>query len=243
MKKVYIPTEEELNQLEYLGVNTYDYLLSKVTETLIMEDIIYGEIDMLDIAYEELSEIKELIYAIARIYPEAIASSEYASKDIDLCRLLTRKMLRQDNSIYQLDNLRYFNQESDIISDSIVIQNITKNLAEHLTASPRYRFDYKEPNILLDNIFTCEIPIEYLSTNSYNDLISIDPIYITKIGIDLEKERKNHSQNKAFWLSRGIIRYTSRYNINEVNRTNQQEKTKKLIRYLDSHKKNYQQNI
>ena len=33
MKKVYIPTEEEIEKLNSLGVNTYNYLLSKVTET------------------------------------------------------------------------------------------------------------------------------------------------------------------------------------------------------------------
>ena len=159
MKKVYIPTEEELQQLNYLGINPYNYLFSKVTETLIMEDIIYGEIDMLDTAYEQLSEFPEIIYAISRIYPEKIASSEYARKDIDLCRLLTSKISRQDNSIYQLDTLSYFDLESSIISDNIVIQNTIKNLSEHLSTNPRYRFDYKEPNILLDNIFDCEIPI------------------------------------------------------------------------------------
>ena len=83
MKKVYIPTEEELQQLNYLGINPYNYLFSKVTETLIMEDIIYGEIDMLDTAYEQLSEFPEIIYAISRIYPEKIAPSVYARKDIE----------------------------------------------------------------------------------------------------------------------------------------------------------------
>lgn len=241
MKKVYIPTEEELQQLNYLGINPYNYLFSKVTETLIMEDIIYGEIDMLDTAYEQLSEFPEIIYAISRIYPEKIASSEYARKDIDLCRLLTSKISRQDNSIYQLDTLSYFDLESSIISDNIVIQNTIKNLSEHLSTNPRYRFDYKEPNILLDNIFDCEIPIENIATNLQYELLSIDPIYITKLGLDLEKEKRDYFQNKAFYLSRGLARYTNRYHLENIDRTNQQEKTKKLIRYLDLHKQNYQQ--
>lgn len=243
MKKVYIPTEEELQQLNYLGINPYNYLLSKTVETLIMEDIIYGEIDMLDIAYEQLSEFPELVYSICKIYPEAIASSELASKNIDLARLLTKKIIREDKTIYQLDNLSYFDQESDVISDIIVIENTVKNLSEHLTSTPRYRFDYRGPNILLDNIFSCELPIDFLSTDLYDDLISIDPIYITKLGIDLDKEKRNYSQKKSFGLSRGLIRYLSRYNMEEPNSNDQQEKTKKLIRYLDSHKQNYQQNI
>lgn len=241
MKKVYIPTEEELQQLEYLGIDTYKYLLSKTTETLIMEDVIYNETDMLDITYEQLSEFPELTYAISRIYPEKIASSVYARKDIELCRLLTSKLSRQDNSIYQLDTLSYFDLESSIISDNIVIQNTIKNLSEHLSTNPRYRFDYKELNILLDNIFDCEIPIENIATNLQYELLSIDPIYITKLGLDLEKEKRDYFQNKAFYLSRGLAKYTNRYHLENIDRTNQQEKTKKLIRYLDSHKQNYQQ--
>ena len=241
MKKVYIPTEEELQQLNYLGIDTYKYLLSKTIETLIMEDIIYNETDMLDITYEQLSEFPELTYAISRIYPEKIASSVYARKDIELCRLLTSKLSRQDSSIYQLDTLSYFDGESDVMSDIIVTQNTIKNLSEHLTSTPRYRFDYKEPNILLDNIFSCEIKAENIALNLQQELLSIDPIYITKLGLDLDKEKRNYSQNKAFYLSRGLAKYTNRYHLENIDRTNQQEKTKKLIRYLDSHKQNYQQ--
>ena len=240
MKKVYIPTEEELQKLNYLGIDTYKYLLSKTAETLIIEDIIYEEIDMLDTAYEQLSEFPEIIYSLARMYPEKIALSEYASKDIDLCRLLTQKISRIDNSIYQLDALSYFDQDSSVVTDNIVIQNIVMKLSENLTVTPRYRFDYKEPNILLDNIFACEIITEELSKDSQNNLISIDPIYITKLDIDLEKEKRNFYQNNSFYLSRGLARYLIRYPLEEIDRNNQQEKTKKLVRYLDNHKKNYQ---
>ena len=191
MKKVYIPNEEELQKLNYLGIDTYKYLLSKTAETLIIEDIIYEEIDMLDTAYEQLEEFPEIKYSIARMYPEKITLSEYAKKDIELARLLTKKLSRKDNTIYQLDALSYFDGESPVVTDSIVIENTIKSLIENLSCSPRYRFDYKEPNILLDNIFTCEILTEELSKDSQNNLISIDPIYITKLDIDLEKEKRN----------------------------------------------------
>lgn len=239
MKKVYIPTEEELQQLNYLTVDTYKYLLAKTVEAIIMEDVIYDETNMLDVTYEELSEFKELTYAIAKIYPEKIALSKNAKKDIELCRLLTSKLSRCDNSSYQLDVLAYFDLESSVISDNIVIQNTIKNLSEHLTRTPRYRFDYKEPNILLDNIYACEIPTENISTKLQYELLSIDPIYITKLGLDLDKEKINYSQNKSFYLSRGLTKYANRYHLENIDRTNQQEKAKKLIRYLDSHKQNY----
>ena len=239
MKKVYIPTEDEIEKLKYLGINSYQYLLSKTVETLIMEDVIYEDIDMFDVAYEEL-HIEEIRYALAMMYPEKIASSEFASNDLDLCRMLTKRVFREDKAIYQLDNLSYFNQDWIITGDDIVIENVSKFLAEHLTSQPRYRFDYKEPNKILDDIFACEIDSDAITPKTYDDLLSIDPIYITKLGLDLDKEKRNYSQNRSFGLSRGLVRYIYRYNMEKVDRTNQQEKVKKLVRYLDSHKQNYQ---
>ena len=239
MKKVYIPNEEEIQQLNYLGIDTYKYLLAKTVEALIMEDIVYDEIDMMDNAYEQFDEFKELTYAIARIYPERIATSINARKDINLCRLITSKLSREDKSIYQLDAISYFGDESPVMFDNIVIENTIKRLSEHLTSAPRYRFDYKEPNILLDNIFGCEIPLENIKENLQHELLSVDPIYITKLGLDLDVEKRNYAQNKAFYLSRGLTRYANRYYLENIDRTNQEEKSKKLIRYLDSHKENY----
>ena len=232
MKKVYIPTDYEIHQLKYLGFNPYQYLLSKTVETLIMEDVIYEDIDMFNVAYEEL-HIEEIRYALALLYPEKIASSEFASNDLDLCRMLTKRVFRQDKSIYQLDNLSYFNQDWIITGDDIVIENVSKILAEHLTSQPRYRFDYKEPNKVLDDIFACEIDSDALTPKIYDDLLAIDPIYIIKLGLNLEQVKKDLSQNKAFSLQRGMAKYNGRYNMSEVDTKNYQEKTKRLIKCLE----------
>lgn len=232
MKKVYIPNEDEIEKLKYLGINPYQYLLSKTVETLIMEDIIYEDIDMFDVAYQEL-HIEEIRYALALLYPEKIASSEFAPNDLDLCRMLTKRVFRQDKSIYQLDNLSYFNQDWIITGDDIVIENVSKILAEHLTSQPRYRFDYKEPNKVLDDIFACEIDSDAHTPKIYDDLLSIDPIYITKLGLNLEQVKKDLSQNKAFSLQRGMVKYNGRYNMSEVDTKNYQEKTKRLIKCLE----------
>jgi len=236
MKKVYIPTDYEMQQLKYLGFSPYYYLLAKTVETLIMEDIIYEDIDMFDYIYEDLTDIKEVLYSIAQIYPEKIASSEIAAKDIDLCRMLMQKISHQrhiDNSIYQLDTLTYFNQESDIIKDSEIIKTVSSTLADRLTTNPRYRFEYKEPNALLDNIFSCELPYGNINSDTFGDLISIDPIYITKLGLDLELEKRKISQNKGLEITRGIARYKNRYYIEQADTSNQQQKIKKLMKCLE----------
>lgn len=239
MKKVYIPTEEEIQQLQYLGMNTYSYILSKAVEVLIMEDVIYDKTNMLEIAYNHLSDFPEIVYAICRMYPEKIATSEFASRDISLCRRLTEKLPSQDKSIYYLDNLTYFDQQSDVTLDSTVVKNTSSILADRLTSTPRYRFDYREPNILLDNIFACDLSNVNVTKDTYDDLISIDPVYITKLGFDLASEKRKLCQNKSFALPRGMMKFTNRYGMDNINTTNQQEKTKKLIRCLEYHRQKY----
>ena len=145
MKKVYIPTEEEIEKLNSLGLNTYNYLLSKVTETLIMEDVIYDDIEMFEYVYENLSEYPEILYSLCKIYPDRIGLSDVASKDVILLRKITERLHKQDNSIYNLDYITQFSEELLTNPDPIVLKNIIKKLSSKLISTPRYRFDYKEP--------------------------------------------------------------------------------------------------
>ena len=151
-----------------------------------MEDVIYEDNDMFEIAYKELNEIKEIRYTIAKMYPERIAFSDYASKDLDLCRFLTQRIKCINNSIYQLNVLTNFSQSEEMQADEQIIKNVSNILSDKLVSTPRYRFDYKEPNKILDDIFSCELNLDSISSEIYDDLIAIDPVYITKLGLDLE---------------------------------------------------------
>lgn len=238
MKKVYIPTEEEIEKLNSVGVNTYNYLLSKVTETLIMKDVIYEDIDMFEYVYENLSEYPEILYSIARIYPDRISLSNIASKDINLLRMLTKKIKNQDTSIYNLDYITQFSEELLEEPDLIVLKNVASVLADKLISTPRYRFEYKGPNILLDNIFTCELPKNIDTTELLSYLMTIDPIYATKQDISCFYQTDKKNKTIPFELTRGMTQYNIRYGMEtDIQDKNiKREKSKKLIRCLNEHK-------
>jgi len=196
---------------------------------------------MLEIAYEHLREFPEIVHTICRMYPERIGNSQVASKDIALCQKLINEIPNPNKSIYFLDNLTSFDE--DVLSDPIVIENTSKILADKLLSTPRYRFDYKDPNILLDNIFSCKLPHNLITSIAFSELITIDPIYLIK----LRQSQSSKKINMLFELKRSLIKYSNRYGVSSGAEyegkdvlTKPDEKTKKLLRCLEYHKNNYQ---
>ena len=99
---------------------------------------------------------------------------------------------------------------------------------------------------MLDSIFSCELPISKVSTDSYVDLTLIDPIYSVKLELPF-KDKK--AQDVYFPVQRGMSVYTGRYGINEYVGSEYQNKdivnkpdenVKRLIKCLEYHKQNYQ---
>ena len=242
--KVYIPTMEELEKLQSLGVNVYNYIVTKVAETIIMEDRIYDEGNMIEIL-GYLGDHPEIIYAICKMYPELLSQSIITSKDVNLCRKLIGSISKEDKTIYKLDDI-LMNMDESILFDEGIIKTTVGFLASNLPSCPKYRFDYLGPNDLLDSIFSCELPISKVSTDSYVDLTLIDPIYSVKLELS-SKDKK--VQDVYFPVQRGMSVYTGRYGINEYVGSEYQNKdiinkpdenVKKLIKCLDYHKQNYQ---
>lgn len=239
MKKVYIPTEEELHKLENIGVNTYYYLLSKTIESIIMADVIYEEEDMFDVAYEEFSDYPQIIYSIAKMYPERIAESVRASNDMQLCKKIILTLVQNDRSIYGLDQMKYFQEE--VLRDKEVISLIIDTLSCKLHTSPRYRFEYNSPNEVLDKIFACEVDTESMDEDTLGALSFIDPIYLAKT-CDLIEDKEMAKKAK-----KSIIRYANIYGLNahliEYLKPNilveNNEKIKRMIRCLDRHRNYY----
>ena len=237
--KVYIPTMEELEKLQKLGVDIYGYLVAKVTETIIMEDIIYEEGDMFEIL-EYLGPHPEILYAICKLYPEKISQSIITSKDKDLCKMLISTIRKEDKTIYELENILK-NFDKSILFDKDIVKNTLKFIASNLSQCPRYRFDYMAENPLLDSIFSCELPQEHVAIGAYANLAIIDPIYSIKYS--------QRSKENDFITKRGMISYLNRYEIDQysyfdynhqdiINKPN--DDVKKLIKCLEYHKKNYQ---
>lgn len=231
MKKVYIPTNEELICMKNDGLNIYTYLLNKTIESLIMEDILYEEEDMFEVSYNQFSEYPEIVYAIAKLYPERIKENDRAMNDTKLCMKLINSLQSKDKSIYGLDNMTQFSE--DVLKDKNVIIETIKMLSTSIPKNPRYRFEYLGPNQVLDDIFAGEVNPDIISNDIVDSITSIEPAYYIKL-----KDRKDII-NLHEKIKKSILRYSFRYGVNGQEYELTDERTKKLIRQLEIHKKNH----
>lgn len=240
MKKTYIPTKYELLSLQTLKVDIYKYLLTKIIDALVLEDIVYKKRNMFETAYNRFPEFPEILLPLAKMYPERIKDCDRAASDIELCKKILKSSQGEDKSVYQLDNLSYFSQTK---YDADLIKMVAGILSNKLTAMPKYRFDYQEPNILLDAIFSCSLPRPYLDADTITTLIATDPAYMAVHSDILQPGRKGNQS----LITMNLVRYLNRYSlVNAPNYYSKQdivnapdEKVKKLIRYLDHYKYNY----
>jgi len=235
-----MPSMDELYKMQDMGADIYNYLKAKVVESLIIEGINYKNKGILKSVYKYLREDYDIAYAICRLYPDEIKYSNVASNDVNLCYDLISNTY--DNSIYGLDNLVYFNEESGIYSNYSIVTKTIDILASKLENNPKYRFSYKE-NKLLDDIFgRIVIPnsknLRYEILPFESDyfkilLMKIEPAY----GLILDKENK-------LGLSYLVNNYIRRYHIdtNYENKdilTNQTVEVKRLIKCINQNNNKY----
>ena len=247
MKQVYVPTMDELYQMQDMvnAHNLYKYILIKTIESLIMEGIIYPNKGMLKSTYKYLRENPEIAYAICRMYPEEIKYSESAQNDIRLCVDLIKDKFIQDKIIYRLDNLKHFENGLGVLSNQRVIQDTANILATKLPQNPQYRFEYKQ-NTLLDNIFACQISTTDINNKSSYDFISIEPAYTIKLDEHQMINLIDKYGDETGILKNSINRYAERYGITGRDGweyrdkdilTNPDENVKRLLKCINQHQK------
>ena len=244
MKKVYIPTMDELYEMQDMtdGQSIYKYILIKAIESLVIDGVNYPNKGILKSAYKYLKENPDIAYAICRMYPSEIKYSEYAQNDINLCLGLINKGKVKETNLKDLDNLHYFENGIGIFSSNGVVQATAHILAKDLPYQPQYRFEYKQ-NSLLDDIFARKIYIEQLNPYSRQDFIEIEPAYILTTNPNSVIPSSN---DKNIALYHSINKYANRYGIDldtgieyykEDILTNQDEQVKRLFRCLKEHNK------
>jgi len=247
MKKVYMPTYDELYQLQDMGINLYKYILVKAIESIIMDVKVYQNKNhgILESIYKYLREDPYIAYSICRMYPEEIQHSQYIQNEVSLCLELISNRYNQDTSIYNLDNLSHFENGCGVLTNKFVFESTIKTLLEKLPTTPKYRFEYKS-NSLLDNIFNCEIPMNMISTISIPmlDLAKIEPAYVLKYNEDELNENFQNDIRRLFILNQLIDQYAERYrisnNFNEYENkdilTNPDTNVKRLLRCIEQRK-------
>ena len=245
MKQVYMPTQDELYIMQDRGLNIYKYLLVKAIESIIMDAKVYNNNGsrILENVYKYLREDPYIVYSICRMYPEEIPYSDIAKNDTTLCLQLTSPEYNRDNSIYNLDNLSYFEDGICVLSNRFVMDQTIKTLIEKLPNSPRYRFEYRK-NKLLDSIFNCELDSIFLTTPMI-ELAKIDPAYILRYN-DTElnnlfqsKETQNFTLNELvniYGNRYGIPTYDCNYYKNQDILTNPEPEVKRLLKCINQRK-------
>lgn len=209
-KKVYVPKEEQLYEMqEIVGGQVYKYLLTKVVETLVMKGTKSQEKEILKSAYKYLRENEAISRAICQMYPREIVYSTAAQNNISLCLSLLEK--KENNEIYNLDNLQLFENGVGILDNANVIKTTIDILSELLPQNPQYRFSYKS-NSLLDDIFSTKILEKiympsYCLSNSQKQLAKIEPVYALMYG--------NYDEEYLKWtlLNEAINRYAFTYGV------------------------------
>ena len=237
MKKVYVPTTEELYIMQDKGMNVYKYLLVKAIESIIMDAKLNGGNDrsILNNIYKYLRENPYIYYAICKLYPEEIQYSKMAQNDIKLCLELISQTHNQDTSIYNLDNLSYFD---DRIATRSVVDTTLRTLLDKLPQVPKYRFEYR-PSSLLDDIFNCELQTFFISTPT-TDLARIEPAYLLR-----ERNGLSDSKDDMIRYNSYINQYASRYGISALDcyeyynqdiLTNPDTEVKRLLKCINQRK-------
>ena len=232
MKKIYMPPDDKLSEMQSLGINLKSYIEIKMAELMIVNSINNNKKSKLSGAYKYILDNMNILHSICLLYPEEIQYAKLSQYDIQLLKQLINKS--HDETIYNLDNLSNF-AFSNIYSSSIIIQTIGK-LQEQLLNRPEYRFQYQD-NSLLDDIFTCKI-IPELFEFSYKlivNLVEIEPAYAVLI-----YQNKLDKGSKKELLKYGLSKYMERYGLCENIYTEEdilkQEETKRLIKAIRRNK-------
>ena len=126
----------------------------------------------------------------------------------------------KNNDIYRLDNISYFGNNLD--SNLLIQKEVIRILYNEIYSNPKYRFEYKNSNIL-DDIFMGRFNTTlFLDDITKKQLGYIEPYY----GLDSDM------------LSNMMERYVNRYGIDYTSNnkdilTNQTIEVKRLFRCID----------
>lgn len=196
-KEVFLPTLEELQELEQLlkdyqneqlgnGYNnSYQYLKAKTIEKMIItsngEDILRKN--------EQYIVDPNIAISIAKMYPKEVASFPVLAKNSDIFATILEE--GRIPSSHPLDNLAYF--DPSIANSTDMKKNILHQLNEELKRNPMYRFTYQS-SFILDSIFNGQYWEQLKKANNiyssndrvylYELLTAIDPTYIMKTNLE-----------------------------------------------------------
>lgn len=240
MKKVYMPSNDDLRELYSMGANINQYVKIKAAETIMAGGKNYPAKGMLNGCYQYLKDDPEIVRAVCYTYPKEIAHSEIAKYDVELLRRLLTKV--PSKSIHNIDYCHKFSES--VKNNPLVIEQILSLLAREIYDSPEYRFEYQSDETL-DSIFDCQLnlrSIPCLGIGTMMNLAAIEPAYI--IALKNGGFGDTYDNNEYSLIKSGFSSYVSRYGLqyNPNDRSfeldNQSSDMYRLIRMINRENKN-----
>lgn len=206
MKSVFIPSTNELYQMQDMNVNLYKYLLAKVIEIITVEGVNRPGNGILKSTYSYLKEDPYIAAAICSMYPEELKHTLIATTDIHLCLKLIKDY--KEKTKCGLDYLSSF--DASVLDNTIVLKEVITKLEQILKENPRYRFEYQESQ-LLKKIFNREISdIDIIFIKEVvPKLLNIEPAY----GITLNDNYFNMYYERSSNVSAAVNNYADTYGI------------------------------
>jgi len=234
MKKIYMPSDEILLEMQSLGGNVYNYLLVKAIEALIVDGVNYSNKGILKNAYKYLRENSIIARGVCLLYPNELKYSNTARYDA----LLAEKLITKSTSkeIYNLDNLPSFEK---IVNENLnVILGAIDVLDKYLPTTPEYRFEYRSKigkTGLLDDIFSTKILNQNMIiwSDMQLQMSRIEPAYALLI----PSTTYSNENRRREVLQDSIRSYASRYGIygsesRQIDLHNPDDETKRLIKCI-----------
>lgn len=217
MKNIYMPSMDELYQMQDRGANVYKYILVKAIESIICYGIDRPAAGMLKSSYKYISEDLEIARAICTLYPNEIQFSDVAKEDIELCLRLIGTDPKVNNC--NLDYLSRFGYT--VQNNTLVLKQAILLLEKELKENPKYRFEYNGDS-LLNDIFSAtfsEDKLLGLFGSNRDDvvraLVNIEPVYAIKLPIEYFNNKMYNSNEyiRCEYLHSGIANYADRYGV------------------------------
>ena len=240
MKKVYMPTDDMLIEMQSMGANVDQYVTIKMAESIMVDGKNYPAKGMLKGCYKYLKDNSSVVHAVCLLYPDEIKHSELASYDTKLLEQLINK--NNNKSIYNLDYLCRFVLSSQY--SVTTTYEVVNKLASELPNNPEYRFEYAE-NRLLDDLFNGELIIAYPTLDFFKQLVTIEPAYALLFKNKIIKEYGTlDMETISELLKTGLMNYVQRYGLEyQPNYYNfgidiEKRDTKKLIKAIRRNKNN-----
>lgn len=227
MKKIFMPSMDELYKMQELRVNIYKYIFVKAVETLICNGLNYPRTGILENAPKYLRENPDMARAVCTLYPDEMLFSDCARNDVELA---VRLMSSSENNKSGLDHLYRF--DANILKNPVVLREAILLLEKELIKNPKYIFEYvstdftywvKGTGTLLDDIFGRKISEQELMFVMGEDrkdvvrsLINIEPAYAICLPIEYFKKYPWHTPDDSdlsIAIGYGINNYANRYGV------------------------------